>query len=144
MRTIDSLDDSAVSPQAEAAKPATPFTALLWCYRLHIRSWAVGIPRPRAAPSDERLPHELEDCASVLSDHSHPCQRPHLREIDSAKTETRDQDVYAITQRLVIKRVNSLCYFLRAVRTSPPVLNLCMSLWDGHLQWCVGHLEWYE
>jgi len=54
------------------------------------------------------------------------------------------QDVYAITQRLVIKRVNSLCDFLRAVRTSPPVLNLCMSLRDGHLQWCVGHLEWYE
>ena len=28
--------------------------------------------------------------------------------------------------------------------TSPPVLNLRMSLRDGHLQWCVGHLERYE
>ena len=31
-----------------------------WCYHLCIRFLAGGIPRQRAAPSDERLPHELE------------------------------------------------------------------------------------
>src|SRR5207249_11049824 len=81
---------------------------------------------------------------SVSSKHATPCRAEPLVDIKAAKTETRDEDVYAITQRLVIKRVNSFCYFLRAVRTSPPVVSLCMSLRDGHLQWCVGQLERYE
>src|SRR6266478_3325884 len=109
-----------------------------------MRRQGTGTPHRSAVPSSQRLPDEFEDCASILRDHFHPCRATHHREVDPAETETREQDVDAKTQRLMIKRIDSLFYCLRTVRISPSVLHLGMSLRDGHLQRCVGHLKRYE
>ncbi len=74
----------------------------------------------------------------------HPGHGSHLREIDSAKTHSRDKNIDPITQWLVLERIDSVGYGFCAVRTSPPRFHLCMRFCDGHLQRGVGHLKWYE
>src|SRR5437899_8751622 len=97
-----------------------------------------------AASNTDSLLQEAENCAAILSDHSQPRKSAHLREIDPPKTQTSDQDVYAVTQRLVLKGSHNIRYFLWTVRSRPPVFYLGMSLRNSHLQWHLGHLKRYE
>ena len=64
-----------------------------------------------------------------------------MRKIDPAKTQTREENVDAKTQRLGIERIDGVSHCLWAVRTSPSVFHLRMSLCDRHLQRGVGHLK---
>src|SRR5579872_3703525 len=96
------------------------------------------------ARSCERLSRQIVDGMPVLRNQFQPCQWSHLREVDTPKTHSCDEDVDAITQWLVTKRIDSLCHCLRAVRTIPAVFHLCMSLCDGHLQRRVSHFKRYE
>ena len=47
----------------------------------------------------------LSICAPIFENRFHPCEAPHLRKINSPETEACDKDVDAITQRLVIERI---------------------------------------
>jgi len=56
----------------------------------------------RAIPGTKRFLHQLENCPPILSNHLHPCKATHHREINPAKTETRNENVDAKTQRFVV------------------------------------------
>src|SRR5262245_27638948 len=78
---------------------------------------------PRPAPRAERFRYQLEDRPPVVRDHFHPGPPAHLREVDPAKAQTRDEDADAITQRFVMKRVDSPGDGLRAIGAGPPVID---------------------
>jgi hypothetical protein len=60
-----------------------------------------------AAPSSESVAYNLEDCIEVLSYQSQPGPGPHLRKVDSAKTQTSEKEVYPITHMLVFERIDT-------------------------------------
>jgi len=56
----------------------------------------------RSAPVAKPLLYNFEDGSPILRYHFYPREGAHLREVDPAKTETRDKYVDAIAHRLVI------------------------------------------
>src|ERR1700732_4876882 len=55
-----------------------------------------------AAPASETFLHKLEDRSPIFGDDFQPHPRAHLREVDPAKTEARDENIDAISQWLVL------------------------------------------
>src|SRR5467141_4895665 len=61
-----------------------------------------------ATPSGETLFDEAGNGTAILIDQFQPGQRTHLGEINSPETHAGDENVYAIAQRLVFERIDSL------------------------------------
>src|SRR5258708_35861479 len=85
--------------------------------RFPCRQWDGRNSRRRAAPGArlEPLPYKLEDGSPILSNHLHPSHFAHHREIDATETEARNEDIKAITQRLVFHRINPMRQRLRTI-----------------------------
>jgi hypothetical protein len=66
---------------------------------------------------------------------------PQHREIDSAKTKTREENIDAIPHMLIVQRRNCLSQCFRAVGVSPAVVQFGMCFFDRHFQWSVRHCE---
>src|SRR5882757_9325648 len=94
-----------------------------------------------AAPRSETLPDKTGNRTAILINQFQPRQRTHLGEIDSSETHSGDENVYAIAQRLVLERIDSLSHGFGAVHLSPPRFHLGVSFRNGHLQRRVGHLK---
>src|SRR6266852_8168241 len=109
--------------------------------RLRLRHRDRRNPGGRATPGTrlEPFPYKLEDGSPILRNHLQPCHFPHHWEIDSAETDSRKEDVDAITQGLVVQRVDRMRQRLRTIRLSPAVIHFGMSFFNGHLQGRVGH-----
>src|SRR5580658_6682725 len=105
-----------------------------------------GNRRWRAMPSTgfEAFSYQFEDGSPILRDHLQPCHLPIYREINTSETDARKKDVDAITQGLVVQRVNGGRKRFRAVRLSPTSIYFGVSFVDSHLQWCMGHRKWNE
>src|SRR6267143_7209670 len=95
-------------------------------------------------PSSEPLPYQCENCASIFENRLQPGEAAHLRKINSPEAESRDKDVDAMTQRLVVQRIHRLFDCLRTVRTGPPNAYLIMSFVDAHLQRRMRHRKGNE
>src|SRR5271157_2695981 len=91
--------------------------------RFRLRHWDGRNPRRCAAPGAglEPLPYKLEDGSPILRHYLHPCHFPHHGEIDAAETEARQEDVDAITQGLVVQRLDRMRQRLRTISLDPPV-----------------------
>src|SRR5208337_4951140 len=130
-------------PENASARPLrSPLCPL--CYRFarfRWRRWDGGNPRRRASPSAglEPFPYEIENGPAILGDHFQPCHLPHHGEIDAAETEARQEDVDAITQGLVIQRVDCMRQRLRTISLDPSPIYFGVSFFDAHLQRRVGH-----
>ena len=78
------------------------------------------------------------------ADHFQPRKFSHHGEIDSAEAEARQQDVDAVSERLIVQRVDGFGDRFRTVGVGPSVFHFGVSFFDGHLQWRVGHGEGNE
>ena len=75
----------------------------VWLKDFGSRLKVFAAPQPRAVPRTKRFFHELVDCPPILGNDLHPRQAAHLREVDSTKTDSCDEDVDAIAQWLMIE-----------------------------------------
>src|SRR5256712_7580593 len=91
--------------------------------------------------SEEPFSHQLENGWAIWRDYFQPRQFSHHREIDAAETEASEEDVDAVTERLVIERLDRLCQCFGAVGVGPTVFHFGVSFSDAHLQRRVGHGE---
>jgi CheY-like chemotaxis protein len=78
---------------------------------------------------------------AYVENDAQPRGLPHHREIDSAKTKTRRENIDTIPHMVVVERRNCLSHRFRAVGVSPAVVDFGMCFFDGHLQRSVGHRE---
>ena len=74
-------------------------------------------------PGNETFFDEAGNGSPILIDQFQPGQRPHLREINSAETHSRDENIDAIAQRLVIQRIDGLRDGFRAVGLAQPAFT---------------------
>src|SRR6185312_13597923 len=95
-------------------------------------------------PSAESLLYKLRDRAPVFDRYLQPRKAPHLREINSPETQSRDKNVDAVTQRLLVERIHRLLDCLRTIRVRPTDAHLGVSFFDTHFQRRVSHREGYE
>src|SRR5208282_5052965 len=65
-------------------------------------------------------------------------------EIDAAETKPRQEDIDAITERLLIQRLDRSRQRLRTIRFGPALIHFRVRFFDGHLQWRVSHGKWDE
>ena len=65
-----------------------------------------------------------------------------MREVDSAETHSRDEDVDAIAERLVLERADGVGDGFRIVRKRPATFHFGVGFGDGHLERRVRHFEW--
>src|SRR5271155_6267259 len=77
----------------------------------------------------------------IFRNHLQPCHYAHLREVDSPEAQPREENIYAIAQRLLMKQIDGLFDGLPTVGTGPSILHLGMSLRDAHLQRGVRHFK---
>src|SRR6185503_17098950 len=77
----------------------------------------------------------------ILSDHLGPGPFTHLRKVDTTKTKTRNQYAYTLSYGPIADRIHGTSDTFGTVGIHPRVIDLCLSLLDGHLQWRMGHLE---
>src|SRR5271168_2149683 len=85
------------------------------------------------------LPNEFENDVAIVQDRFCPRPNTHLREVNSAETQACDEDVDAISQGLVIERIDRMFNGLWAIRICPSDAHLGMGFVDGHLQRRVCH-----
>src|SRR5260370_2220214 len=102
--------------------------------RLRLRHGNGRNPRRRAPPSTslEPFPYKLEDGSPILCNHLQPCHFPHHGEINAAETDSRKEDVDAITQGLVVQRLNRMRQRLRTLRLCPPEIPFTLGLTLRH------------
>ena len=96
------------------------------------------------APCGEAFAGEAVNGAFVLVDDFEPGERTHLREIDSSETHSRDKNIDAVAEWLVLERTDGMGHGLRTVGIGPAAFHLGVSLGDGHLQGRVRHFEGNE
>jgi hypothetical protein len=61
-----------------------------------------------AAPRCELLFDKAEDCAAILSKQLQLSEAAHWRKVNSAKAHSCNEDVHAMVERLVSKRMDGL------------------------------------
>src|SRR5579864_3710135 len=105
---------------------------------------ARGLLAHSAEPIAKAFLHDVAYGLRVFRDHLYPGHRPHLREINPAETQARNENIYAVCQWLVAERTHRLRNRLRAVGLGPPGLDLGVSLLDAHFQWRMRHRKRYE
>ena len=112
-----------------------PRTRSVWHTRPHrVGPWGASCVR-------KSLLSRVGNGSPILANHFHPRELAHHREIDSAETETRKEDVDAIAQRLVMQRLYGLRQRFRAVGLGPSVFDLGVSFINGHPERRVRHRE---
>src|SRR5271169_3717717 len=82
------------------------------------RCHAKGIQAARISwthPSEHSLFEQPQNRSPVLENDTQPRRLPHHREIDSAKTKARQEDIEAISDMLVVKRRYGLGECFRAI-----------------------------
>ena len=94
------------------------------------------------APGGEAFARETVNCAFVLVDDFEPGERAHLREVDSAETHSRDKDVDAVAERLILERADGVGDGFGIVRKRPAAFHFGVGFGDGHLERRVRHFEW--
>jgi|SRR5580692_6106407 hypothetical protein len=92
-------------------------------------------------PSEHSLLEQPQDRSAIFDNDPQPRRLPQHREIDSAKTKTREENIDAIAHMLIVQRGNCLSQCFRAVGLSPAVVHLGMCFFYRHLQRCVRHGE---
>src|SRR5256885_12295234 len=112
----------------------------IWRRRERSRSgggagWTSGV----FAPGGEAFACETVNCAFVLVDDFEPGERAHLREIDSAETHARDEDVDAVAERLILERADGVGDGFGIVRKRPAAFHFGVGFGDGHLERRVRH-----
>src|SRR6202030_2566038 len=102
----DSVYGSAVGTSNQLAQPSAP--CAISFARLRLRHGDGRNPCRRAPPSTslKPFPYKLEDGSPILRNHLQPCHFPHHGEINAPETDSRKEDVDAITQGLVVQRLN--------------------------------------
>src|SRR5947207_5103769 len=103
----------------------------------------VRVFRTRTA-SEDGFFHQPKNSAAILRHDFQPSPFAQHREIDSAETETGEKNIDAVTERLVIERLDRLGQRFRAVSMGPAVLDLRVSFINRHLQRGVRHSKRYE
>ena len=87
----------------------------------------------RRAPGNHTFFGELINRLPILKDYFRPVPSAHLRKVDTAKTETRDQQADAMSYVLVTDRIDGSRNAFGTVGVRPRVIDLCLSLLDAHL-----------
>src|SRR5579862_5502518 len=107
-----------------------------------LRSFVIGdfAARPRLAPEETFL-HQFKDRAPIFRDYLQPGKLPHHGEVDSTEAQPRDEDVDAISQGLIVERIDGMGYGFRTISMRPAIFHFGVSLVDGHLQWRMRHGE---
>src|SRR5579872_575738 len=83
------------------------FTANFRCLQAIISTVVVTSRRRDTAPK-AGFPRQFEDGPAILRNHFEPGEAAHHGEINSAEAESRQEDVDAVAERLVIERLHGL------------------------------------
>src|SRR5262245_16311196 len=94
--------------------------------------------------SRDAFPKNLDNAPTVGEQHLDPMTLSHLRKVDSAKQQSREQEdgplfVWAICDSLQGRRNGS-----RIVGTGPGFADLAFGLFDAHMLWGERHMKWTE
>src|SRR5690349_10530215 len=93
----------------------------------------------RSQHTTYRFFRKTQDNASVLKKHFEPRSPGCLWEINSAECEPRDEVKDPRTDGGVAHRLNRFCIACSIIRAGPRIMELVVSLLDGHLERYVGH-----
>jgi len=114
-----------------------------WCY--HRRATIFSFhPFLRSQPTTNCFFRKTQDNASVLKKHFEPLSSGCLGEINSPECKPRDEVKDPRTDPSVAHRLDRFCIACSIVRVGPRIMELVMSLLDGHLERYVGHRVFLE
>src|SRR6185436_12112435 len=121
-------------------------TSSIYSQRCYYRGATVFFFHPflRSQHTTNRFFRKIQDNASVLKKHFEPRSFGCLWEINRPECKPRDEVKDPRTDRGVAHRLNCFCIACSVVRVGPRIIELVMSLLDGHLERYVGHYVFLE